>query len=77
MVTLAGHNAAGALVSQQTQVFDPAKDFQPFTFAPWTVPTGATQMNVIFNLVEAGQQVQPRDPCGVLVGGIDLEKVSP
>ena len=50
MVTLAGHNVSGALVSQETQVFNPARDFQSFEFASWVVPNGATQMNLIFNL---------------------------
>lgn len=73
MVTLAGYDAAGTVVAQQVKVFDPTKESQPYEFAPWSVPGGATHVNVVFNLVETGQQTQPREPCGVIVGGIELE----
>jgi hypothetical protein len=74
MATLSGRNAAGAVVAQTEQVFMVGEDFRDFTHSEWTMPDGATHLNVIFNLVSGTEEHQPTDPCGVIIEAIDLEK---
>ena len=74
MVTMAGHRADGSVVSQSTEVFDLESALADYEFPEWTVPEGASDLNVVFNLVESASRVcRPLEPCGFVIDDIVLE----
>jgi hypothetical protein len=80
LAILAGH-ATGVpsrenLVTQQDKTFAISRNFQTYTISNWVVPSGATQINVIFNLINYVSAGVPAQPCGVAFTDFDLEKTN-
>jgi len=78
MVTVAAHRADGSPAGQKIEIFDLESGMAEHEFPEWTVPEGASDLNVVFNLVESGQRVgldtQPVEPCGFVIDDIVMEK---
>jgi hypothetical protein len=78
MVTMVAHREDGSPVSQKIEIFDLESEMADHKFPEWTVPEGASELNVVYNLVESGQRVgldtQPVKPCGFVIDDIILEK---
>ena len=74
-VTLAGYRADGSVGPSNFEFFELGSGFADYEFPEWTVPDGASELNVVFNLMESDPKVsQPVEPCGFVIDDIVLEK---